>query len=239
MLWDASGMKGYAIAGSDGHLGAVNDFLFDDTNWQVRWMVVDTGHWFPGRKVLLPIESLGRPEPVHRRFPVKLTMRQVKQSPDVNLDLPVSRQAETNVYDYYSWEPYWSAIYFEAGAIVAPYAAPTVRSVEAGDSSAADTAERRGDPHLRSVAAVTGYHVHASDGEIGHIEDFLIDDIGWVVRHIKVKTRNWWPGNEVLIPSSSVRTIDLEDRLVGLKINRKQVQNSPRCADEAGAARNR
>jgi len=107
MLWDASVMKGYAIEAQDGRLGAVNDFLFEDTAWMIRWLVVDTGHWLPGRKVLLPPSVLGHPDWQSRRCPVDLTMRQVRDSPVIDTDRPVSRQIETYVYEYYGWSPYW------------------------------------------------------------------------------------------------------------------------------------
>ena len=53
MLWYAS-VIGYVIEADDGRLGTVSDFLFEDTSWVIRWLVVDTGHWLSGRKVLLP-----------------------------------------------------------------------------------------------------------------------------------------------------------------------------------------
>jgi hypothetical protein len=108
MLWDASAINGYAIEASDGRLGTVSDLLFEDVGWIVRWLVVDTGNWLPGRKVLLPLSALGHPDRALRHFPIKLTMQQVKDSPDVDMDLPVSRQIEAQVHDYFGWDPYWS-----------------------------------------------------------------------------------------------------------------------------------
>lgn len=108
MLWDASAINGYAIEASDGRLGTVSELLFEDVGWVVRWLVVDTGNWLPGRKVLLPLSALGQPDRALRHFPIKLTMQQVKDSPDVDTDLPVSRQIEAQVHDYFGWDPYWS-----------------------------------------------------------------------------------------------------------------------------------
>jgi hypothetical protein len=97
MLWDASALDGYAIEASDGRIGSVSDFLFEDTSWIVRWLVADTGNWLSDRKVLLPLSALGKPDPSLRQFPVELTMQQVKDSPDFDTDRPVSRQHETFV----------------------------------------------------------------------------------------------------------------------------------------------
>jgi hypothetical protein len=74
VLWDASAINGYAIEASDGRLGTVSDLLFEEVSWVVRLLVVDTGNWLPGRKVLLPLSVLGRPDRALRHFPVKLTM---------------------------------------------------------------------------------------------------------------------------------------------------------------------
>jgi hypothetical protein len=221
MLWDASVIKGYAIEARDGRLGSVSDFLFEDAQWMIRWLVVDTGHWLPGRKVLLPPSALGQPDAQARQFPVELTMRQVKNSPDLDTDRPVSRQMESHVYDFYGWEPYWM------GAMATPFVAPLylprsrpIQPVSPGPQS------QEGDPHLRSVAAVTGYHIHATEGEIGHVEDFLVQDAAWSVPYLVVDTRNWWPGERILISPRTVREIDWVDRSIHLNISRQQVKES-------------
>jgi PRC-barrel domain len=115
MLQKASAIDGYAIAASDGRIGTVNDILFDDVSWLVRWLVVDIGKWLSGRKVLLPPFVLGQPDPSGRDFAVSLTMQQVKDSPGIDTERPVSRQIETNIYNYYGWHPYWGAGRFMGG----------------------------------------------------------------------------------------------------------------------------
>jgi hypothetical protein len=184
MLWDASAINGYAIEASDGRLGSVSDLLFEDANWIIRWLVVDTGNWLSGRRVLLPLATLGHPDPALHEFSVKFTMQQVKESPDVDTDQPVSRQNQTYLYNHYGFYPY----------------------------------PNEEDSHLRSIATVTGYHIHAADGEIGHVEDFLVDDASWGIRYITVNTRNWWPGERVLISPRSVWEIDWADRFNSMSI---------------------
>src|SRR6185312_15663693 len=112
MMWDASAINGYAVEANDGRLGTVSDLLFEDVGWVVRWLVVDTGNWLPGRRVLLPLSALGHPDQTLRHFPVKLTMQQVKNGPDVDTDQPVSRQIEARVYASYGWDPHWTGGYF-------------------------------------------------------------------------------------------------------------------------------
>ncbi len=222
MLWDASVMKGYAIEAQDGRLGTVSDFLFEDASWMMRWLVVDTGHWLPGRKVLLPPPVLGHADWQSRRCPVKLTMRQVRNSPVIDTDRPVSRQIESYVYEYYGWSPYWlSAV---SAPVVMPVDPPRSLSLEV---IRARPQSPQGNPHLRSVTVVTGYHIHATDGEIGHVEDFLFDDASWSIPYLVVDTRNWWPGEHILMSPHTVREIEWVDRSIHLTISRQQVKAGP------------
>src|SRR5271156_2061347 len=115
MLWNASVINGYSIVASDGRLGTVHDFLFDDANWLIRWLVVDTGNWLSGRKVLLPPSVLGHLDPKGQKFSVGLTMQQVEDSPEIDTERPVSRQMETTVYDYCGWSPYWGTGFYMGG----------------------------------------------------------------------------------------------------------------------------
>ena len=96
------------------------------------------------------------------------------------------------------------------------------RDIEYGDVALDD-----GDPHLRSVAEVTGYHVQARDGAIGHVEDILVDSTGWGLRYLIVDTKNWWFGKHVLISPYAVTRIDWPDRQVLLDIDRDKVKASP------------
>ncbi len=232
MLWKASAINDYAIVATDGRLGTVIDFLFDDASWLVRWMVVDTGNWLSGRKVLLPPSVLGHPDSVKRQFAVRLTMQQVKDSPDIDTDRPVSRQMETNLYDYYGWSPYWGTGFymggygFTGGMGGAMAASPSLDS-RAFENGIAEAPRSDGDPHLRSIEAVTGYHIHATDGEIGHVEDFLIEEADWSIHYLVVDTKNWWPAKKVLVSPRSAREIDWTDKLVHLDVDRQRVKDSP------------
>jgi hypothetical protein len=231
MLWNASGIIGYSISASDGELGTVSDLLFDDATWQIRWVVVDTRHWLLGRKVVLPTSVLGHPHPIDRIFPVRLTKQQIKDSPDIDTEKPVSRQMESNIYDYYGWTPYWGSGFF-LGGFDGHYQGGAIASTPALEPGTieAEHRDRRQTPrdqHLRSVEAVTGYHLHALDGEIGHVEDFLIEDADWSIHFLLVDTRNWWPGQKVLISPHTVHKVDWVASQVDLTVDRQRVRNSP------------
>ncbi len=230
MLWDASSMKGYSIEATDGPIGTISDLLFDDTDWKVRWLVVDTGDWLPGRKVLLPLSVLGQPDATQRALSVTLTMKQVEDSPNIEADQPVSRRTEGHLYRHYRHEPYWGGGIFPLDDQMAT---PVLTPLGYADMGARVTddlyvAANEGDPHLRSIAAVTGYHIAATDGEIGHAETFLLDLAGWSIRYIVVDTRNWWPGEKVLISPPMVERIDWPNKLVHVKVDQQKIKDGPR-----------
>ncbi|HYH20978.1 MAG TPA: PRC-barrel domain-containing protein [Azospirillum sp.] len=229
-------LKDFTIRATDGAIGGVADVYFDDSSWTVRYLVVDTGSWLPGRKVLLAASVLGAPVGASREFPVALTRRQVKESPDIDTDKPVSRQHEADLHGYYGWPPYWGAaamapgVAAPAAAVVPPFDIPAARDAPA---------DRResGDPHLRSGREVTGYHIQARDGAIGHVEDLLIDEAGWRIRYLLVDTRNWLPGRKVVVATDCAATVDWAQRAVSVELTREQVKGSPEYDDVAGIDR--
>jgi sporulation protein YlmC with PRC-barrel domain len=216
MLRAGSSLRGYRIAASDGPIGTVADLLFDDKSWKVRWVVVDTGTWLAGRKVLIH-PSVAAVNFETQMLSVVLTKAKVKDSPSIMQDQPVSRQMEYELNDYFAWDPY------DRGAIGVPL---TLAQRERAD---ADTASRKddADPHLRSLEEVTGYHVHAADGMIGHLENLLIDDQKWTINYLIIDTRNWWPGQHVLLAPAAVKEFDWSERQVRLDVTRAMVKGSP------------
>jgi len=231
MLRHKSEINGYAIHASDGLIGSVSDFLFDDTTWLVRWLVIDTGNWLPGRKVLLPPSALTAVNHIGHQFSVRLTKQQVQECPDIDSDRPVSRQMEATVYNYYDWAPYWgigSDIGLAGNGIgyLAGTAPPSLEQMER-DNAINDAQRAKDDPALRSANEVIDYEILASDGEIGHVEDFLIEDEDWSIHYLVVDTKNWWPGKSVLISPLSVRNIEWNNRRVSLGATRQKVKDSP------------
>ena len=229
MLWSAEGLRGYSIRATDDTLGRVKDIYFDDASWRVRYLVADTARWLFGRTVLIATSALGQPDPAAREFPVALTREQVKNSPGIDADKPVSRQYETELHAYYGWAPYWAAggAALGPGLVAAPglAAAPLIADPPAGRRP--DEDRPRGDPHLRSEHEVRGYAIGASDGDIGHVADMLIEDASWTVRYLVVDTSNWLPRKHVLIAPHWVQDIVWTDRRVFVDLTRRQVEDSP------------
>ncbi len=225
MLRRASALTGSAIEASDGEIGAIADFLFDDRSWVVRWLVVDAGKWLTTRKVLLHPQAIAMADFDRRKLVVALTRAQVQGSPRLAEHEPVSMQMERHLYDYYGWEPLSLTNAFGANPIASKFSAPPLFVFPPQDEIAAVAADC--DPHLRSFEAITGYHILASDGAIGAVEDLMIDDASWGLRYLVVDTGHWWSGKQVLIALHAVQDITWADRQIRVDVSRHQVKASP------------
>ncbi|MCB0153494.1 MAG: PRC-barrel domain-containing protein [Anaerolineae bacterium] len=232
-------INGYTIVDlSNEAVGSVNDFYFDDVAWVIRYLVVDIGVWLPGRKVLISPVSLGQPDwGGGVSLPVRLTKQQIEASPPLDADQPVSRQEEIELVDFYQWPTYWNDVTIfdarTAGMDPESYLASKKQAAQtkAGPDTAviekAATAEYSGDPHLRSVDEVSGYYIQATDSDIGHVEDFIIDTTTWTIRYMVIDTKNWWPGKKVLVSPLWVDQIDWGNSKVHVGMNRQMIKNSP------------
>ena len=159
---------------------------------------------------------------------VRLTRQQIEASPEAHEDEPLTKQMEAQLYDYYGWDPSWGSTYFGANAIVTSPAGPPIFAEAAARQAAGMESHRgEGDPHLRSVASVNGYHVHATDGDLGHVENFVADDANWDIRYLVIATRNWWPGKHVQLAPYAVKEIDWSEERINVNVTRDQVKSSP------------
>jgi uncharacterized protein YrrD len=214
--------NGFAIEASDGKVGTVSDFLFDDKTWMLRWLVVDTGKWLSERKILIHPASLEKPDVIGRAFEAKLTKAQVEKSPPIQQHQPVSAQMEQNLYGYYGYDPLWGTEFDAANGIVRPVGlAPPAR----GPAQPEDPP--KSDSHLRSIAEVKGYNIHAVDGEIGHLEDFLIDDESWKISYLVIDTKNWWFGKHVVVSPTAIAEISWPERYLRLDLTCYKIKGSP------------
>jgi hypothetical protein len=230
MLRNAKDLRGMTIRATDGEIGTVDQFYFDDETWAVRYLMVDTGGWLGGRLVLVsPIFVIGQPDWQSKRLDVSLTKKQVENSPDVNTHEPVSRQHEIAYLGYYGYPFYWGGSnLWGAELYPAGLAAPAMPLPEA---SVPRIAKELADSHLRNAQEVIGYYMEASDGEIGHLEGFIVDDETWAIRYIEVATRNWWPGKKVLVSPAWIERVSWEDSKVYAQLSRETIQNGPEYSE--------
>ena len=225
MLTNTTHLKGFAIRATDGELGTVDELYFDDETWAIRYLTVNTAGWLGGRQVLISPISVFNTDWQAKRLDVALTKQQVEKSPDINTHLPVSRQHEAAYFGYFGYPYYWGGPDLWGPAL---YPAALVSPTSASPKLLEDSISREStDSHLRSTEAVTGYHIEAADGEIGHVAGFVMDDEAWAIRYIEVATRNWWPGKKVLVAPAWIERVSWTDSKVHVGLSREAIQNGP------------
>jgi hypothetical protein len=235
MLRNTAHLKGFAILATDGELGTVDQLYFDDKTWAIRYFVVETGGWLGGRRVLISPISVTRADWHKRQLDVVLTKKQVEGSPNVDTHQPISRQHEAEFYGYYGYPYYWDGPYlwgpafYPAGVAISPTASREALAERVGRELT--------DSHLRSAEGVTGYNIEASDGEIGHLDGFVVDDEAWAIRYIEVATRNWWPGKRVLVSPAWIDRVSWADSKVYVGLSREAIRNAPEYTESTPITR--
>lgn len=227
MLHNTKDIYGHKLTASDGDIGHVQDIYFDDKTWAVRYIVADTGAWLTGRQVLLAPQAFGHLNPDGKILPVHLTRRQIEQSPSIEAHRPVSRQYEEEYYRYYGWPAYWDGSAMGGFPIITP-TPEKLRQHEA---------QPRKDLHLRSAKSVTGYAIQATDGELGSVRSFLVDDQTWTIRDLVVETGHWYSGKEIKLTTRRVERISYVDSKVYVHLTKADLEHTPESAvAKAGTA---
>lgn len=222
MLTSAKKLEGFKIAAIDDIIGKAYDFFFDDNTWTVRYLVADTGGWLPGKRVLISPFSLGKPNFDDETIPVNLTKNQIENSPDVDEHMPIERQKEIELTQYYGWPNYWTGFGDPLGAApLMPAGIPVPIEIQYRESGSHDS-------HLHSTRSIIDLNIQASDDSVGHVEDFIIDDDNWSIRYLIADTRNWLPGGKKVILSPRwISKMDWMDSKVHVDLTRDQILKSP------------
>lgn len=218
MLISTQTLSGYKLLGRDKELGKVEEFYFDDKHWTIRYLVANTGSWLTGNQVLISPYSLHEVNPSTENIAVSLTKKQIEDSPTLDSDKPVSRQFEKSYQAYYGFPLYWGG----------PFLWGMYPTIDPNPSNWNEPNEIKEswDPYLRSTHEVDGYHIEATDGEIGHVNDFIIDTDTWSIRYLIVGTTNWWPGKQVLVSPRWIEGVSWHDRKVYVNLSRDAIQRS-------------
>jgi hypothetical protein len=226
MLRSVKQLYGNHLGASDGEIGQVKDFYFDDRTWAVRYVIADTGKWLPGREVLLSPHAFSSSQAAGKTMLVNLTRKQIENSPSMETHKPVSRQYEEEYHRYYGWPYYWEGDGLWGGMRGFPILEPPT-GFSPAEPEVAKRQHKSADADLRSTQAVSGYHLQATDGIIGHVCDFLMDDKSWAINQLVVKTGHRFTGKEVQIPISQVERISYKESTVYAKVSQEAVEKSP------------
>lgn len=219
---------GFKLKETDGEIGKIEDFYFDDISWRIRYLVVKTGNWFTGHKVLISPKSLQQPDWENEEFSVNLTKDQIINSPEIDTEKPVSRQQEEQLYKYYPWGTYWGSDPYAIGGEIL---GATPGGLYAGGAEIPEerslVSKEDNDQHLRSTDKITGYKIHATDGEIGKVVDYIIDETTWKIKYFIVESGNWLDSRKVLLSTQWIHGVSWENSKVIVDVSMDEVKNSP------------
>ncbi len=216
-------LQGYKLEAIDGPIGKVDEFCFDEQFWTIRYLVVNTGNWLSERQLLISPYAIGEVSPSEHQVFIKLTKRQVVDSPFLAAGEPVSKEFERDYYGYYGWPLYWNGTYMWGAD---PYLnkTPPVWNQQLN--------HEEWDPHLCSSHDISRFTIHSMDGEIGPIRDFLISDATWTIRYLVVDSQKQLHGNYVLISPQWIESSDWEQSKFTVNISREQIALSPEYFDD-------
>jgi hypothetical protein len=223
MLQSIEKLSGEKLAASDGEIGHVKDFYFDDQNWAIRYVVADTGTWLPGRRVLISPHAFGSLHQAGKLLLVNLSRKQIEDSPSIDSHKPLSRQYEEEYYRYYGWSGYWEgdSLWGMSGFPIAPLPS---RVIANKPTSAGPPPSERKDAHLRSTQAVNGYHLQSSNGIAGHVCDFIMDTQSWAIDQLVIKTGHRFSGKEVRLLTSKVSSISYDESTVFVDLTKEALE---------------
>ena len=211
MFRSSKELMGYRLLATDGLIGRCKDMLFDDLQWTVRYIVVDTGNWLAGRKVIVSAAQLKEPDWNEKAIPVSLTVKQIEDAPPLESNAPISRRYERLWLERFGQPQYWVPL--------GPVGTPIVANVAAMHKETRKELKTTADAgkestNLRSMEEVSDYHIRATDGDIDHVEEFIIDDTTWSLRYLVVDTRRLIPGGKVLLSHEWLRSVSWPEREV-------------------------
>lgn len=222
MFQNTLDLYGKQLSASDGIIGSVKDFYFDDETWSLRYMVADIGTWLPGRKVLLPPDAFGhggfrRSDEDSEVLRVSLTRQQIEDSPSIETHATVSRQYEKEYYQYYGWPGYW-----QDGGMWGATMMPMVMMPPVDPNLPV----RQDDVHLRSTKEVTGYHIHAADGVIGSVSGFMVDGVNWKIHELAVESGHWYAGKTIFLLPADIIRISYDDSSVFVNLTMEAIRET-------------
>ena len=224
MIRSLNELEGYTLRALDGDIGRCSDFLFDDSQWTVRYMVADTGRWLPGRKILISPAFLETADWDNRRFPVRLTRSQIENGPPLDSDAPVSRRYERAYHEFFA-----TTFYGMGSGLWGNYPWPGMSALPEAQVAPPEVPESHLEAtQVRSVHELTGYRVVAEDGEgAGHVEEFLVDDTTWALRYLVIDRSRLPFSRKVLLAMEWIDEVDWVDRTLRVAVTGTKLAEAP------------
>jgi hypothetical protein len=220
-LQNTEKLYGHKLVALDGDIGHLRDFYFDDNIWVIRYAIADTGTWLTGRLVLLSPHAFGKLDQGEKTLHINLKKAQIQDSPPIESHKPVSRQDEAEYYRYYGWPAYWAG---DAMWGIGSY--PVIVPPAEGEIEERRSYYHRDDKHLQSARDIAGYPIQATDGELGHVKGFLVDDRSWAIRELIIEAGHWYSGKEIRMATDKVTWISYNECKVHVSLTKADIQRT-------------
>ncbi|MFO7913855.1 MAG: hypothetical protein R6V15_17005 [Desulfotignum sp.] len=228
MLRSANEIIGYKLHVEEEKFGTCEDLLFDDRWWTVRHIVANTGNWLVGKLVLVSPLMIATPDWNTRSLFLSVSKEAVENCPDLSEDEPVSREHEKKFFRHYGYPYYWAGAGLWGPSTYPAAVEPVTTGPATDPEEETEQTEAGEENHLRSFKEVKGYFIKASDGDIGHVQDFILDDETWALRYVVVDTRNWLPGGKkVMLSLNWAKSVNWEDSTFEMDLTTKAIENGP------------
>ncbi|MDF3130970.1 PRC-barrel domain-containing protein [Kiritimatiellaeota bacterium B1221] len=205
-------LRGFTLKAKNGEIGRVRDLLLEEGSWTVRWIVVDTGKWLLGRKVLLSPLAFGAADFEEKNLPVDLDREQIEGAPHLDEHAPVSREYEKTYYDHYQWPYYWmgGGIWGSAAHPIGLHTLNADRNINLKEPPLPEEK----DVVLRSGHELTKYELKAGDETLGYVDDILLDTKDWTVRAIQFDTRKWFQGKILRLSPTKISRVSWQEHRI-------------------------
>lgn len=224
MLRSVKELLGYKVIAEDGDVGVCKDFLFEDNHWSVRHAVVETGHWFASERILISPDMFGHPDWSSRTIPLEMTLHELGETPQPGDDKSISWRYEKTWLSHFSQDYYWLAgdRLFGFTAPVSPFPSQIVLRNRATEHEKGD-----GDVKLKSANELLGYTIFAQNERAGKLDDIIVDDVSWVVKHLSLSTGHGFSGKKVLLEPQQITEISWQRQAVTVDVSSRMLSDCP------------
>lgn len=230
MLRKLHSLKSFVVNGRNGKLGTVDDFYFDQKQFVVRYLVIDTGNWLKHEETLISTHAIDDIDFENREIHVSLSSEQLEESPSIEKNSPISKTKEKALIEYFGWPDYWKKTHSSDSEFI--HAGITERkkllNFKTIEKEAAKQKSEIVETNLRSLEEVRGYKIHAKDDKFGHLEDlFVEEEDSWIIRYLLIDTRNILEGKSVLIAPDWIESISWFNKEIFVSKDKKEIEDSP------------
>lgn len=229
---DTQDLKNYTIQASDGDIGSVSEFYFDEEHFYLRYLVVNTENFLFRNLVLVSPISFTNINFEEKIIKLKITKKELEDSPGLDSVDVISRKYEKDYNNHFAWPYYWSAE--NSASAIGPYGMPWGYYNQLGRAPRrtgevnSDLVRNTDDSNLRSSREVRSYSVKGiGNEEFGHIQGFILDPNTLALKFVIIDTIHFLPSKHVLLRPEWIEEISWESKTVEFSFSKELIKSAP------------